>query len=152
MSRLKDKVAVITGGARGIGASFCEAAAAAGAKIVIADVLDGSGGRYTLTFGPRKLPPVKGSWSLTMYSLPDQLLVENPIDRYHINSSMLPDLQRDADGGLTLLIQRDAPGGDEDSNWLPAPDGPFLMILRLYRPEQAVLDNAWESPGVVRAE
>ena len=115
-------------------------------------VLDGGDGRYTLTFGPRRLPPVKAFWSLTMYSLPDQLLVANPIGRYLINSPMLPDLKRDADGGLTLYIQKDAPGGAKDSNWLPAPDGPFLMILRLYWPEQSVLNNAWEAPGVVRVE
>jgi hypothetical protein len=114
--------------------------------------LDGSDGRYTLTFGPGRLPPVKAFWSLTMYSLPDQLLVANPIGRYLINSPMLADLQRDADGGLTLYIQNDAPGGEQDANWLPAPDGPFLMILRLYRPEQSVLDNDWEAPGVVRVE
>jgi hypothetical protein len=114
--------------------------------------LDGSGGRYTLTFAKGRLPPVKASWSLTMYSLPDQLLVANPIGRYVINSPMLADLERDANGGLTLYLQREPPGEEKDSNWLPAPDGPFLMILRLHRPEQSVLDNAWEAPAVVRVE
>lgn len=123
-----------------------------GGHVLDGHVFEGKGGRYTLTFGPGRLPPVKASWSLTMYSLPEQLLVANPIGRYLINSPMLPDLKRDADGGLTLYIQKVAPGGAKDSNWLPAPDGPFLMILRLYRPEQSVLDNAWEAPGVVRAE
>lgn len=108
--------------------------------------------RYTLTFGPGRLPPVKAFWSLTMYSLPEQLLVANSIDRYLINSPMLPNLQRDADGGLTLYIQHDAPGGDEDANWLPAPASPFMMVLRLYRPEEQVLDAKWQAPGVVRVE
>ena len=108
--------------------------------------------RYTLAFGPDRLPPAKADWSLTMYGLPDQQLVENSIDRYWISSRMLPRLKRDADGGLTLYIQKNAPGEGKNANWLPAPDGPFLMILRLYQPEQAVLDNAWEAPPVVRVE
>jgi hypothetical protein len=115
-------------------------------------LLDGSQARYTLTFAAGKFPPVKAFWSLTMYSLPDQLLVANSIDRYLINSPMLPNLRLGADGSLTIYIQKDAPGDDKDANWLPAPDGPFLMILRLYWPEQAVLDNAWEAPPAERVE
>ena len=95
---------------------------------------------------------MKAFWSLTMYSLPEQLLVANSIDRYLINSPMLPNLERDADGGLTLYVQNAAPGGEQNANWLPAPNGPFMMILRLYRPEQEVLDAKWETPGVVRVE
>jgi hypothetical protein len=108
--------------------------------------------RYTLTFAPGRLPPVKAFWSLTMYSLPEQLLVANSIDRYLINSPMLPDLQRDADGGLTLYIQKEPPDREQEANWLPAPAGPFMMVLRLYRPEQSVLDAKWVAPGVVRVE
>ena len=115
-------------------------------------VLDGNQHQYTLTFPPGKLPPVKAFWSLTMYDLPDQLLVPNSIDRYLINSPMLPDMLLGADGSLTLYIQKAPPGGEKDANWLPAPDGPFMMILRLYRPEQSVLDNAWEAPEVDRVD
>jgi hypothetical protein len=108
--------------------------------------------RYTLTFPSGQLPPVEASWSLTMYSLPDRRLVANPIDRHRIDSPMLPKLRRDADGGLTLYIQKSAPGGSKDANWLPASAGPFMLILRLDRPEPSVLDAAWESPGVVRVD
>ena len=118
---------------------------------VLHSVSDGFGGqpldgshRYTLTFAAEGLPPVKAFWSLTMYSLPQQQLVANSIDRYLINSPMLPDMVRDADGGITIAIQQRPPAGDRDANWLPAPDGPFMMVLRLYWPEQAVLDGAWQ--------
>src|SRR6266403_844506 len=77
--------------------------------------------RYTLRFAPGQLPPVHAFWSLTMYELPQSLLVANPINRYLINSPMLPQLNRDADGGLTLLIQNESPGKDKEANWLPAP-------------------------------
>ena len=113
-------------------------------------VLDGSAGRYTLTFAAGALPPVRGRWSLDMYALPDQLLVANPIGRYSIDSSMLQELKRDADGGLTLFIQKVEPRDGKEANWLPAPAGPFLMILRLHGPEPAVRDNAWEAPPVER--
>lgn len=108
--------------------------------------------RYTLTFRAGQLPPVETSWSLTMYSLPGERLVANPIDRHWIDSPMLPKLRRDADGGMTLYIQKSAPGGSKDANWLPAPAGPFMMILRLDRPEPSVLDAAWEAPDVVRVD
>ena len=63
-----------------------------------------------------QLPPVNAFWSITMYNLPQQLLVKNPIDRYQINSPMLPQLKTDADGGLTLYVQADAPGTDKQAN------------------------------------
>lgn len=82
--------------------------------------LDGAN-RYKLHSAPGALPPVNAFWSLTMYELPQNLLSANPITRYLINSPMLPKLHRDADGGLTLLIQNDSPGKDKEDNWLPAP-------------------------------
>jgi hypothetical protein len=94
--------------------------------------LNGSGNRYTLRFAKDELPPVNAFWSLTMYNSPAHLLVENPIKRYLINCPMLPDLKRDQDGGLTIYIQHDSPGKEKESNWLPAPDGPFLIALRMY--------------------
>ena len=102
--------------------------------------------RYTMRFAPHQLPPVHAFWSLTMYELPASLLVANPINRYLINSPMLPQLERDADGGLTLLIQNESPGKDKEANWLPAPNGPFAMYMRLYYPEQAALDGKWKAP------
>jgi hypothetical protein len=106
--------------------------------------------RYTLRFAPGQLPPVHAFWSLTMYELPASLLVANPINRYLINSPMLPQLKRDSDGGLTLLIQNESPGQDKESNWLPAPKGPFAMYMRLYNPEQAALDGEWKAPPLHR--
>jgi hypothetical protein len=108
--------------------------------------------RYTLRFAPGQLPPVHAFWSLTMYELPASLLVANPINRYLINSPMLPELKRDSDGGLTLLIQNESPGQDKESNWLPAPKGPFAMYMRLYNPEQAALDGEWKAPPLHRVE
>ncbi|HEX4145227.1 MAG TPA: DUF1254 domain-containing protein [Pirellulales bacterium] len=87
--------------------------------------LDGSLHKYTLTFAAGKLPPVNAFWSVTMYDGKTQLLIENPIDRYPSNSPMLPNLKKNADGSLTIYIQRDSPGPERQSNWLPAPDGPI---------------------------
>jgi hypothetical protein len=104
------------------------------------------GSRYTLRFPPGQFPPVNAFWSLTMYDLPASLLVANPINRYLINSPMLPQLKLDADGGLTLLIQNDSPGKDKESNWLPSPKGPFAMYMRLYWPKREALDGKWTAP------
>ena len=73
------------------------------------------------------------------------LLYANPLKRYSINSPMLPDLKRDADGGLTLHVQHASPGPERESNWLPAPNGPFLMVLRLYLPKQEALERRLEA-------
>jgi hypothetical protein len=105
--------------------------------------------RYTLRFAPGELPPVHAFWSLTMYELPASLLVANPINRYLINSPMLPDMKRDADGSITLYIQNESPGKDKEANWLPAPKGPFLMFMRLYWPKPAALDGTWRQPPLV---
>jgi hypothetical protein len=108
--------------------------------------------RYTLHFAKGELPPVNAFWSLTMYDLPQSLLVANPINRYLINSPMLPQLKRDADGGLTLLIQNESPGKDNEANWLPAPKGPFAMYMRLYWPKEEAIDGKWKQPPLKKAE
>ena len=107
--------------------------------------------RYTLRFAPGLLPPVNGFWSLAMYELRASLLVANPLNRYLINSPMLPELQRHADGGLTLCIQHGSPGPNKESNWLPAPSGSFIMFLRLYWPKAEALDGTWKQPPLMRA-
>ena len=107
---------------------------------------------YTLRFAPGELPPVNAFWSLTMYEMPQSLLYANPLDRYLVNSPMLPQLQRDADGGLTLIIQHASPGKEKESNWLPAPEGPFVMAMRLYWPNEQALDGKWTAPPVKRAQ
>ena len=105
---------------------------------------------YTLRFANGELPPVHAFWSLTMYRMPESLLVANPIDRYLINSPMLPELKKDSDGGLTLYIQNESPGKDKESNWLPAPKGPFVMYMRLYWPKEEALDGRWAAPPLKR--
>jgi hypothetical protein len=112
--------------------------------------LDGAN-RYTLRFAPGQLPPVNAFWSLTMYEEPQSLLVANPLNRYLLNSPMLPQFKRDADGGLTLIIQNESPGKDKESNWLPAPKGPFSMIMRLYWPKEAATSGKWKNPPLQRA-
>ncbi len=114
--------------------------------------LDGSAQSYTMTFAEGQLPPVQAFWSLTMYDGATQLFIDNAIDRYLINSTMMDDLRLDDDGSLTLLIQKDPPGKGWDSNWLPAPDGPFYMVMRLYGPEEEALDGSWSPPSAVRVE
>ena len=108
--------------------------------------------RYTVRFAPGQLPPVHAFWSLTMYELPKSLLVANPINRYLINSPMLPQLKRDADGGITLYIQNESPGKEKEANWLPAPKGPFVMAMRLYWPKEEAVDGKWTAPPAKKAE
>lgn len=106
--------------------------------------------RYTLHFAADHLPPVNAFWSLTMYELPASLLVANPLNRYLLNSPMLPQFQRDADGGLTFYIQTESPGADLEANWLPAPAGPFFCAMRLYWPKAEALDGTWTAPAMQR--
>jgi len=114
--------------------------------------LDAAMNRYTLYFPKGQLPPVNAFWSLTMYKLPSSLLVANSLDRYLINSSMIPDLKSDGDGGLMIYLQHESPGAAKESNWLPAPKGPFTAVLRLYWPKQETLDGRWKSPLMKRVE
>ncbi|WP_428428115.1 DUF1254 domain-containing protein [Pararhizobium sp.] len=101
---------------------------------------------YRLRFAPGQLPPVNAFWSLTLYELPDSLLSANVLNRYLINSPMLPGLRKDDDGGITLIIQHESPGADKEANWLPAPAGPFFMAMRLYWPKPEALDGRWKAP------
>jgi hypothetical protein len=107
--------------------------------------------RYTLTFPAGALPPVKAFWSVTMYDGKTQLLVANPINRYLINSPMLPGLKKGADGSVTIYIQKDSPGADKEANWLPAPDGPIYVAMRLYWPEESALKGTWKPPALHQA-
>jgi hypothetical protein len=113
--------------------------------------LDGAH-RYTVRFAPGQLPPVNAFWSLTMYGMPKSLLVANPIDRYLLNSPMLPQFKKDADGGLTLLIQNESPGKDKEANWLPAPKGPFVMAMRLYWPKEEATEGKWTPPELKKVK
>jgi hypothetical protein len=85
-----------------------------------------------------------------MYSAETQLLIENPIHRYLINSPMLPDLKKNPDGSLTIYIQKESPGTDKESNWLPEPDGPIYLVMRLYWPKEEALKGEWKPSAVQR--
>jgi hypothetical protein len=116
------------------------------------DKLDASGNNYTIHFAKDEFPPVNAFWSVTMYELPSSLLTANPINRYLINSPMLPDLKRDAEGGLTIYIQPESPGKEEESNWLPTPKGPFWMAMRLYWPKEEAMSGKWKAPKVEKVK
>jgi len=116
--------------------------------------LDGSRHKYRLTIPAGQYPPARAFWSVTMYDGKTQLLIKNPIDRYLINSPMLPNMRKNADGSLSILIQRDSPGKELESNWLPAPDGPIFLVMRLYWPQTEGLSvlplgkGTWQPPRV----
>ena len=110
--------------------------------------LDGAN-KYTVRFAADQLPPANAFWSLTMYNLPQSLLVANPINRYLLNSPMLPQFVKDADGGLTFYVQNRSPGKDKEPNWLPAPKGPFFIAMRLYWPKQEALEGTWKQPPMM---
>lgn len=119
--------------------------------------VDGSGANlnglnsYTIHFPANQLPPVNYFWSVTMYELPNNQLVANPINRYAIGDRT-PGLKRNRDGSLTLHIQHQRPKKGLDANWLPSPDGTFWMILRLYGPKQSALDGHYAPPPVEKAD
>lgn len=106
---------------------------------------------YTVTFPPGQLPPVNAFWSVTMYEMPQSLLVANSINRYLINSPMVPDLSKDPNGGYTILVQHDPPEAAKLANWLPAPEGPFMLVMRLYWPKPDALNGSWKAPAPVKA-
>lgn len=109
---------------------------------------DASARDYTVRFPPGQLPPARFFWSATMYRLPERLLVDNPADRYSIGDRT-PGLVYDPDGGLTLHVRKDRPQDPEQAaNWLPAPDGPFTVAVRVYGPQAAVLDGSWSMPAL----
>lgn len=118
------------------------------------EVLDGSKHRYKIEFTKDEIPPAKYFWSITMYNKHADgvggYMNENEINRYLINSTT-EGLKYNEDGGFSVYIQHDSPSKeDEKSNWLPAPDEPFYLMLRVYGPEPSALDGSWEPPGVVK--
>ena len=108
--------------------------------------LDASKSNYELRFAKGAIPEYHAFWSLTMYDGKTQLLVANPIQRYLLNSTTLKSYKYGADGSLTFYVQKNSPGKDKESNWLPAPDGPFYCIYRVYMPGEAVLNGTWKKP------
>jgi len=115
------------------------------------ELFDGSKHNYAVTFAADEIPPAKNFWSWTMYKLPQRWLVDNPINRYSIGSST-PGLKTAADGSITIYFQAKSPGKDKESNWLPAPEGPFWPILRTYGPGPTILDGSWKLPQVKQVD
>jgi hypothetical protein len=106
--------------------------------------------RYVLRFPPGQLPPATGFWSITMYDA-DYFFVANPLNRYSISARQ--NLQRNPDGSVDILIQNASPGAARESNWLPAPSGRFILMMRLYWPNEhdpSILDGSWTIPAVSR--
>lgn len=106
---------------------------------------------YRLHFPAGQLPPVSAFWSLTLYDGKTQLLVSNPIQRYSLGDRSA-DLRYDSDGGLTLLLQPTAPAREQLGNWLPTPQGPFNLLLRLYLPKPNAFDGSFQLPVITRVE
>jgi len=113
--------------------------------------LNAAAHNYDVRFAADDLPPAKAFWSISMYDGVTQLFINNPLDRYLVTSTMIEDFAFEDDGSLVIHIQKDSPGAEREANWLPAPDGPFYLALRLYLPEQRVLDGEWAPPPMSKA-
>lgn len=106
------------------------------------------GEKYVMTFQKGLEPPVSGFWSLTMYD-ENYFFVDNPLNRYSI--SQRQPLKYNDDGTLDIVIQHESPGADKESNWLPAPEGKFILMMRLYWPHESdptILNGSWALPPV----
>ena len=110
--------------------------------------LDGAN-KYTIQFDKGALPPVNAFWSVTLYDAKGYQ-VENPLHRFAV-SDWMP-LKYDPDGSLTLYFQNENPGKDKEVNWLPAPKGPFNLLMRLYAPKAEVVTGKWSPPPVTKTE
>jgi hypothetical protein len=108
--------------------------------------LDASRLSYELHFAKGDLPPTKAFWSLTMYDGKTQHLVENPLKRYLLNSTVLESYKYGSDGSLTMYVGHRNPGATKQANWLPAPDGPFYAVFRVYLPGDSVITGSWKKP------
>ncbi|MBB6306640.1 DUF1254 domain-containing protein [Xanthobacter tagetidis] len=107
--------------------------------------------KYVMRFPKGQLPPAKGFWSLTMYD-GSFFFVPNALNRYSISPRQ--NLKANPDGSVDLYLQKDSPGADKESNWLPAPAGKFILMLRLYWPNPenpSILDGTWSIPAVTQA-
>ena len=110
--------------------------------------LDGTQ-RYLMHFVKGETPPVKGFWSLTMYNS-EYFFVDNPLNRYTLSPRNA--LKYNPDGSLDLSIQHDSPGAEKEANWLPAPAGHFVLMLRCYWPRETLIKGTWKPPAVQRVE
>ncbi|NTX78837.1 DUF1254 domain-containing protein [Serratia proteamaculans] len=109
-------------------------------------MLDASKHDYVIKMAKAQLPPVKYFWSLTLYSLPQRLLVANSDNRYSF-SNTTPGLVKGDDGSVTFYVSSKKPD-DKSVNWLPAPEGPFWTVMRTYGPDKSILNGSWKAPEV----
>ena len=104
--------------------------------------------KYVIHFAKGEMPPVDGFWSLTMYD-GNYFFVPNSINRYTV--SQRNKLKANADGSVDIYVQKDSPGKALEQNWLPAPGGEFVLMMRLYWPKEtapSILDGSWKAPEV----
>ncbi|MDG1196290.1 MAG: DUF1214 domain-containing protein, partial [Polaribacter sp.] len=106
---------------------------------------------YSITFSADELPKSDYFWSFTMYDLPNRFLVENSINRYSIGSQT-KSLKKDKDGSMTIYFQTDSPGANKEGNWLPTPEGPFYTVLRIYGPDDSVLNGSYKLPEIIEVQ
>jgi hypothetical protein len=108
--------------------------------------------KYTLTFAKGEMPPVKGFWSITMYMIDKGWwFVPNQLNKFTVSTR--DNLKPNADGSVTLYFQNESPGADKEANWLPAPKGEFLPMMRMYYPVEtspSILNDSWKPPAVVK--
>ena len=103
---------------------------------------------YVMHFDAGQMPPAEAFWSLTMYNS-SFFFAANPLNRYTLSSRN--QFTANADGSVDLYLQHDSPGPDKESNWLPAPEGRFILMLRLYWPKEtapSIIDGTWTIPPV----
>jgi hypothetical protein len=105
-------------------------------------------GRYTLQFAKGQLPPAEHHWTLAVYRSPDLSIVDTPAGRNYVNSRQ--EFAAGADGSITFYLQKDNPGVGKEQNWLPIPDGPFEVVMRLFGPKSELTSQTWKPPGVVK--
>jgi len=113
--------------------------------------LDAAQHSYRMRIPPGGMPPAKAFWSLSMYDGKTQLFIDNPLNRYLLNSTMESDFVREPDGSVVLYLQSEAPPEPLMPNWLPSPDGPFYAVMRLYLPTDEVLQGDWTPPAITKA-
>jgi hypothetical protein len=110
------------------------------------DEMNGSKHSYTIHYEAGNFPPVNAFWAYTLYTKPDFYLYDNSLDKYTIDN--LQGYEVDENGALTLHVAHEKPAGVPDANWLPAPNGPFVLTLRLYNPQEPIIDGSWEQAKI----
>jgi hypothetical protein len=112
------------------------------------DKFDADGHNYVMHFEKGQMPPVDGFWSLTMYDA-TYFFVPNALNRYTVSSR--DKFVTNPDGSVDIYIQAQSPGGAKVANWLPAPKGRFVPMLRLYWPKEtspSIIDGSWKPPAI----